>query len=469
MASAINFSGLGSNIDFSLIRDAVVAERMRPVTQLQSRSASLDNRSGALKALNGLLASLTSASSDLTDRTLGTGRSASSSDSSVVTASATTAASVGNFNLTVDRLATRLTQASMSFTAITDPILAGGATSATFELRLGGALTGPAITIDSTNNSLEGLRDAINGATDTGITASIVDLSGDGTQNQLVLNSTATGTSGRVELVETTATGTGDALTLRSLNPPGAVGDFSALNAQFTLNGLALTRSSNTIAGAVAGVTFNLQKAGTATVGITQAADVADKLQTFVDAYNAVQNVIASQYQTDANGRPKGLLAGDPTLRMIQQQLRDSLNAVSTSNGGAFTNLADIGLGRNENGELTLNTSMLNSKLQSNLGDVTALLFGKTESDTGLFNSTHSAFKNLSDTVTGTVQHAINGYQSSIKSLNKSIADQMQRISLLKESLTRQFAAVDAAIGQLNGQGSALTGILNSLNAKKES
>lgn len=462
MASTINFSGLGSNIDFSAIRDAIVADRMRPVTQLQTKSSSLDNRSGALKALNGLLASLTSAAGDLTDQTLGTGRSANSSDSSIVTGSATTAASLGGFNLTINRVATRLAQASHSFAAKTDPILAGGATSATFELRLGGAISGPSITIDATNNSLQGLRDAINNSATAGVTASIVDISGDGTQNQIVLSSTGTGTAGRVELIETTATGTAAALNLRSLNPPGAVADFSALDAEFSVNGLTLTRSSNSITDAVSGVSFNLQKAGVATIGITQAADISDKLQTFVNAYNAVNKVIASQYQPDSTGKPTGLLAGDPTLRMIQHQMRDSLNSIS-SNGGAFTNLADIGLGRNANDELTLDTSVLSSKLAGSPSDVRALLFGKTVGDKGLFNSIHGAYDNLSDNVTGAVQTAINGYQSSIKNLNKSIADQTQRISVLKAMLTKQYAAVDAAIGQLNGQGTALTNIMASL------
>jgi flagellar hook-associated protein 2 len=465
MASSINFSGLGSNIDFSLIRDAVVAQRMQPVTQLQTRSTSLTNRAGSLKALNGLLANLTAATSALTDRTLGTGRSADSSDSSVVTGTATTAASLGTFNLTVDRLATKLTQASQSFLSKTDPVLAGVATTATFELRLGGAATGPPITIDSTNNTLEGLRDAINAAPNAGVTASIVDISGDGTQNQLVLSSTATGTAGRVELVETTATGTGAALNIRSLNPPGAVADFSALNSQFSLNGLSLTRSSNSISDAVTGVTFNLQKAGTASIGVSPGLDIADKLQDFVSAYNSVQKVISTQYTLDGDGKPTGILAGDPTLRMVQHQMRDSLSSFSTGNGGTLTSLADLGMGRDENDQLTLNTTVLSSKLQSNPDDVKALLFGTTEG-TGLFNSIHGAFDNLSDTITGSVQTAINGYQTSIKSMDKSILDQTARISVLKATLTRQYAAVDAAIGQLNSQGSTLTSVIASLTAK---
>src|SRR6185436_16719897 len=181
----ISFTGLGSSIDFGVVRDAIVADRMKPIIQLQSRSANLANRSDALKQLNTALATLTSASEALTDSILGTGRGVTSSSNSIATGSATSSAAFGTYSLNVARLATTLSQASKSYAAKTTPVLAGGATTATFELRKGGASSGEAITIDSTNNSLEGLRDAINAA-DAGVTASIVDLSGDGTQNQLV-------------------------------------------------------------------------------------------------------------------------------------------------------------------------------------------------------------------------------------------------------------------------------------------
>lgn len=461
--ATINFSGIGSNIDFSQITNALVAERMKPVAQLQSTSSGYTSRSSALKQLNGLLATLTSASSALTNKNLGLDRASTSSDNSIVTASTTTAAVPGSIALNITRLATTLNQASDSFPSASAALVAGDplTATATFELRKGGAITGTVVTIDPTNNSLEGLRDAINTA-GAGVTASIVDLAGDGTQNQLVLTSTATGAIGRVQLVETTATGTDTALNLRSLNPPGAVADFSALDSQLTLNGLSITRSTNTITDALAGVTLNLQKVGLATVNVTQASDIADGLQTFVNAYNGVQSFITAQNKQDGNGKATGVLAGDSTLRLVQRQLRDTLGSLSTTNGGTLTQLSDIGISRTTADVLKLDSSVLNSKLKSNLGDVKSLLSGSTDTK-GLFNSISTAFSGLSDDITGVVQTAIDGYQRSIKTLGKSIADQIARANALKASLTLQFAKVDAAIGQINGQGTALTSIVDSL------
>ena len=93
--ATINFSGIGSNIDFSQITNALVAERMQPVIQLQTKSSGLSSRSSALKQLNGLLATLTSASTALTSKSLGVDRASSSSDNSVVTASTTSCGGPG--------------------------------------------------------------------------------------------------------------------------------------------------------------------------------------------------------------------------------------------------------------------------------------------------------------------------------------------------------------------------------------
>lgn len=465
MATDINFSGAGSGIDFNTIRDAILAQRSRPITLLQSKANTYNSRIESLKQLNTALAALTNATEALTKRDLGTGRSATTSDANIVTASATSAANLGNFDVTVTRLATNLTQASRSFSSKTEPILTRGTESATFELRKGGAGEGVSITIDASNNSLEGLRDAIN-AKNAGITAAIVDINGDGTQQQIVLSSKDTGASGRVELVETTATGTLNSINLRSLNPPDD--DLSKLDASFSINGLSVSRSSNTVTDAVAGVTLNLKKAGSVSVGVTQSIDIENKLRGFVSAYNAVQDFVSNQYKKDAKDRPTGVLAGDATLRAVQQQLRSAAGVVSENNGGAFKTLTQIGVTVGDDGRLAFDSAVFNEKLKNNPDDVKALLFGKTESVKGVFNKFFDASRGLSDSVTGSVQTAIAGYQSSVKNLNDSISNRIEAINRLRTSLTRQFAAADAAIGQLNGQGTALTNIIKSLDSSRD-
>lgn len=466
MASSISFSGLGSGIDFGVVRDAILSQRSIPITQMQSKVGNYNSRIDALKQLNTALASLTSAADVLTNRDLGKGRNGVTGDANVAAVSANSSASLGSFDLSVSRIATSLTQASRSFSSLTEPILTGGATTATFELRKGGADSGVEITIDSTNNSLEGLRDAIN-AKNAGVTATIVDIKGDGTEKQIVLSSTDTGASGRVEFVETSATGIGADLNFRSINPPD--GDYTKLDAAFTINGLSLTRPTNSISDAVTGVNLTLKKAGATSINITQSTDIENKLRGFLNAYNAIQDIVAGQYQKDSKDRPTGILAGDSNLRNVQQQLKNVINTATGDNGGIFDSLSQIGITATNDGHLEFDTTVLNDKLKTNSEDVQALLYGKAAGQTGFFQNAKEVLSGLSDNVTGSVQTAITGYENSVKSLNDTISKRLESINRLRESLTRQFSAADAAIGLLNSQGTALTSIIKSLEPKNNS
>ncbi|NNE98803.1 MAG: flagellar filament capping protein FliD [Pyrinomonadaceae bacterium] len=463
MGNEISFSGLGSGIDFNLVRDAIIASRSRSITVLQNKVNTFNGRIDGLKELNAGLAGLITASESLTDRTLGFGRATNTSAAAIATAQSEASTTIGSYNLNITRLASNLTQSSRSYASEDTAVLAGGATSATFELRKGGSAEGVEITIDSASNTLAGLRDAINAA-DAGVTATIIDVQGDGTSNQLVLTSDETGSAGRVELVETTATGTLADIDLTTVNPSG--GNFSDLDAEFSINNLTINRSSNVVSDAISGVTFTLKDVGSTTISVTESSDIENKLRSFILAYNSVQGFIGGQYETDATGRPTGILAGESTTRSVQRQLRDIVRTTSDTNGGNLTNLFELGVTVDENGQLDLDTAVLNERLADSSEDVRSLLYGATESDTGIFQQVESITKSLGDSITGSVQTAITGYESSISNLGKTISSRLENINRLRDSLTRQFAAADAAIGQLNGQGTALANIIKSLEPR---
>lgn len=464
--ASITISGIGSGIDFEAVRDAIINQRAVPINQLRSKVSGYNSRVGSLKEMNLLLATLTTAANDLTSSSIGTGRTATPADPSVATVTASSTAGLGPVSVSVTRLASSLSQASRSYASPTTAVLAGGATSATFELRKGGASEGTSITIDSTNNTLEGLRDAINAA-DAGVTASIIDTDGTGTQNQIVLSSNETGASGRVELVETTSTGTLASLDIRNLNPPA--GGFASLDASLTINGLPITRPTNDISNAVQGLTFSLKKIGSTTVDVSRSGEVAEKLEAFVTAYNAVQDFISTQYKKDSEGRPSGLLAGEAVLRGVQKQLSSMVGSVSEDNGGPLTSLAEIGVSLEKTGYLKLDKDTLNERLTANADDVRSLLRGKTDAQTGVFQAIHEVSDDLSDTITGSVQTAINGFEASVKSLNATIDKRTAMLENMREVLTRRFAAADAAIGQLNGQGTAITNLMKALTTSSSS
>lgn len=468
MASIASFSGIGSGIDFGLITDSIIAQKRVPVFQLESKKQLYSQRTAALQSLNAKLLALKEASSALTSQTLGEGRFTGSDNVNVLSASGTDTAAVGSTVVNVTRLATNYAEASKTYAATTAAVLAGAATSATFELRKGGAATGTAITIDSTNNTLSGMRDAINAA-NAGVTASLVDTSGNN-QFKLVLSSTVTGAANRVQLVETTSTGTGADMAVQSINPPSPAPVYSTLDAQLSINGLPITRATNTISDAVPELTLTLKGTGISNVTVApNASPLGDAVQAFVQAYNAVQADIDAQYTRDAKGKPTGVLVGDATLREVQRQMRDSLQTVSTSNGGPFTRLTEIGVVRDSTGKLKLDRVAFDKKVKDSptgLDDVRALFAGMSTGQTGFAQRFVQTYTNLSDSVRGTVQTAIKGYESSGANIDKQIIQMNERIELLRASLTKQFAIADAAIGQLNGQGTALTNVLKSLEPR---
>jgi flagellar hook-associated protein 2 len=452
--AGINVSSLGSGIDFSVVTDSIIAQRSRPLRQLAAQQSALRTRNESLRELNTRVSRLSSAVKALTDASAGSGRSVASSSATVATASASGSATVGTFALDVTRVATRSSQASVAFSSSNNPVLAGGATTATFELRKGGAATGPSITISTASNSLTGLRDAINGA-NAGVTAAILDTTGDGTQNRLVLTSNDTGVAGRVELVETTATGTAAALGLQELN----VANVAQLNAEFKVNGLTVTRSSNAVSDAVAGVTLSLKATGQTQVTVNaDTAPLRGRIVELAEAFNAVQDFVADQFKPNAQGRPSGALAGDSTLRTTLEQLRNVFNQPGGSSNG-IASFGDLGLDRDASGKISIDTQKLNDQLANQAADVVAFFTG-TSDQIGAANRFQSTTQAVSQTITS----AINGNNDTVRQLDRSITSQQDRLGALRDSLTRRFAAIDAAIGQINGQGEALSNIVKTLN-----
>src|SRR5262245_7466677 len=120
--AGVSLSGSGSGIDFSQLTEAILADRSKPLTQLQSKRSDFTKRSDALKQLNTKLAALTSAASALNSRDLGTGRAATSTSSSTVTATATDSAANATINLVVARLASRLSQSSRVYASSSTPV-----------------------------------------------------------------------------------------------------------------------------------------------------------------------------------------------------------------------------------------------------------------------------------------------------------------------------------------------------------
>ena len=280
-------------------------------------------------------------------------------------------AAIGDHTLTISQLATAHKVSGTAQSSQTDELGYSG----TFSIGLAGGTTSD-ITVTSTM-SLQDVVDAINAQTSTtNVQASIVQVSS--TSYQMVL----TGTEDAADI--TYSSTSGDDI-MNELGVTDSSGTFTnviqeAQSAEFSLDGIAMTRDTNDISDVLSGVTFSLLQAtpdGTSlNISIeTDTSQIQSTLETFVTNYNAFRDAVVAQQATATDGTAdsSAVLFGDGTMRNIMDALQNALN----STVGGMT-MADLGLSFNEKNELELDTSTLSDILSTNLSGVTKLLSAQT-------------------------------------------------------------------------------------------
>jgi len=204
--------------------------------------------------------------------------------------------------------------------------------------------TSGTVSIDSTNNSLQGIRDAINTAK-VGVTASIV---GDGsaTPYRLIINSNKSGASSSLKI---SVAGDDQAVSEFLNYDPAGAQNFSevsaAQNASLKVNGIDVSSATNTVTGALQGVTLNLSKVGTTSVNVSaNITAIQTNINGFVKAYNDLNSTINSLSSFNPATQKGGALLGDSTTQSIQNQIRNTLSTAVNGLGGGLTTLSGIGI-----------------------------------------------------------------------------------------------------------------------------
>jgi flagellar hook-associated protein 2 len=450
---------LGSGLDVAGIVSKLMTIESQPATQLYAREGSYQAKISAYGTLQSVLSTLQSAAQTLASPQTYHGTAAGSSDSTVLTASVSGTAVPGSYNVAV----TSLAQAQILASASADPTthLAYGYTtssnfnSGTLSLTVGGTTT--SIAVDATNNTLPGIAQAINNA-NIGVSASVVN---DGTATRLVINAANSGLANTVSLkvsednlITGQASLTALASNMTTVQP--------AADAAFSVNGLAITRSSNSVSDIIPGVTFKLLKAGTtgspATSMVTVGADTTDAVtavSTFVTAYNAVFGSIHDLTAYDAQNSAASVLTGDSTARTLKSELSAAIFQ-NVSGVTGLTSLNDIGVSVQKDGTLAFNSAKLQSALADPSKDVSAL-FTQTGSAS---NGIGVNFNNLLTSVVGTgglLPTAQDSANRSIKDIANQITTWNTRLALVRQRYMDEFNALDAMLSSMQATSTYLT------------
>ena len=386
-SSSLTTSGTSttSTIDWTALIQSAVDAKLTQATQISTKITSNEAKitayqtlQTALKTLSSGLSSLaTSMVNSLATNVFATRAATISatgdvSASSALSMSVNNGAATGSHTLTISQIATAHKVAGTTQSSQTTALGYSG----TFSLGLSGGTTAD-ITVTS-DMSLQDVVDAVNAQTSTtNVEASIVQVSSG--SYELVL----TGTEDAADI--TYSSSSGDDI-LNKLGVTDSSGAFAtvlqtAQAAEFTLDGISLTRNTNDITDVLSGVTFDLLQATpsgtTLNISIgTDTSQISSALQTFVTNYNAFRDAVIAQQTTNSDGTAasSAVLFGDGTMRDIMNTLQDVLG---TSVGGLT--MADLGLSFNEKNELEHDTGTLSTILSTNLSGVTTLLSAQTK------------------------------------------------------------------------------------------
>ena len=371
--AGISSLGVGSGVLTSDLVDQLVAAERRP-TEVR-----LDQKTERTEALISAYGMLRSAVTELRlpMRQLGSADamksfSATSSGGNVDVSVDASKAARGSYSVEVVALAEAQALASTETFADRDATSVG---QGTMTLQVGDKTT--EITIDSSNDTLQGLANAINEA-NAGVSAGVIDT---GSGYRLTLSADETGSANAVKISANETVGE-EGLARFAFDPadptanPAMEQTIAAADAQMKVNGVLVTRSTNTIENVVDGLTFNLTDVGKSTVKVEQdTAAVAERVQAFVDKFNELQNTIRELSSFDSETGQGSILTGDSTVRNIQNQLKGVLTAVIPGlESSSVRSLADVGIGTDfRTGELQFDSQKFQAQLRANPDDVTAL------------------------------------------------------------------------------------------------
>jgi flagellar hook-associated protein 2 len=455
--------GLMSGLDTKSIITQMMQLEQRPILLLQQQEAAYQAKISAFGALKGVLAELQTAAAALKETDLFAGFSASSANTTVLTASASDTAVAGNYQVTVDVLAQAQQVKSSAFTA-SDEVVGTG----TLTIQVG-TNTAVEVTIDEDNDTLAGIVQAINDS-DADVTAGVIN---DGTNYYLTLASKETGASNTISLTMADADlVNNDALGLSKIYSDPATQAMSqtqaAANAELTVNGIPVVRSSNVIDDLLEGVTLNVAAADPGNpfeVKVSRnMGSVITKITAFVDKYNNALTSLGALQTSDLEAGAVGLLQGDSTPRILQMRLQSLLASKVSGIASSVNTLSSLGVSADKDGKLSLNPITFTAAYEANREDVVNFFTQTTTDSEGFAVKFDTLLDSYLQKSTGLLVTKEEGLQRSVD----HIGDQVERIQLRlakrEENLTRQFNALESLLGQFQTTSGVLSQQLDALS-----
>ncbi|HDZ55802.1 MAG TPA: hypothetical protein ENI17_04270 [Pseudomonas xinjiangensis] len=476
-------TGIGSGLDIKGIVDALVNAEAAPKTaQLSRLEKATTARFSGLGQFRSALSDFQNVLKDLNNPAIFEKRSASSGKADVFSVTATSKASAGNYGVQVFNLAQTSKVALRGVDSPSDVIGTGTLTINAGEKSI-------KVDVTEANNSLTGIRDAINAAgKSSGMSATIVnDPNGDGGA-RLVLSSSESGTGNDINVAVATGPDDSGDLSVLAFSPvvpddfqPDPVDPVNpreprvisyARDANLAIDGILLSSANNKVEGAIEGVTLTLKsaqseedvaKANTVNLNISEdRAGVKSSVKRFVDAYNKLMGTVGSLTQVTPVGGDDGqplaaALVGDASVRTFMSSIRGELGSPA-SGPGDLRILSNIGISTQRDGTLKLDDAKFDEVLGENFDQLAGFLTGKD----GVMARLESKVRPYTGS-DGILESRTTALQNTLSSVDDQRLELTRRVAKLETRLLAQFNAMDATIGQLTNTSNYLTGVLDNL------
>lgn len=461
---AISSTGVGSGLDVtSLVKQLMEVERA-PLKALDTKEASYQAKLSTLGTVKNALAALQTAAKAIATTDKLTPVKASVADSTLLAAAPSAGAVPGNYNVEVQSLAqAQKLKTSVGFSNTSDIV---GSGTLTFDFGSydsaeppvftpNGAKAAKTVTITSSNNTLAGMRDAINNA-NMGVSASIIN---DGSKNILTFTSNDTGTASALKVTA------GDpSLNAFAYDPTGAGGSsmnqiVAAQDAVIVVDSVPITKQSNKIADAIQGVTLDLAKAepGKSTkISLARDSSGAQAaVENFIKAYNDANKAITDATAYNVATGVGAALNGDSTMRSVQSQMRALFSTGIPGAPGGMGTLSDAGISFQKDGTLALDATKFSAAAANPAKDISKLF---------ATSATAKGYGYQMDVLLGKILSPVGVLSNKNTSINKQIedlGDQRDSVNTRLEATEKryraQFSALDTAIASMQSTSSFLT------------
>ena len=481
----ISAAGVGSGLDVNGIITQLMNIERQPLAQLNARQKKFESQLSAYGQIKSALSTFQSAVNTLSSLDKFRVYSTKSTDETVLTAKASSNAAPASYQVEINQLAQQHKISASPVSSKSNVIGTGtltiefgthDAAGGTFTPNVG--KTPLTITIDSSSNTLEGIRDAINAA-NAGVGASIIY---DGSGYRLVVSSNDSGIANSLKITAVDDDGNDtdtSGLSFLAYDPFAASGAgknmtqlSEARNALLTVDGIAVTHATNSVSGVIDGVTLNLIKlnAGTpATISVSRDTEaVKTAVNDFVKAYNDADKVLKDLTAYNDQTKKGATLQGDAVTRGIRNRLREIM--AGSMEGNSFSVLSEIGVSFQLGGSLAVDASKLEKALDQNFEAVGNLFARKsdTASETG-FGFRLDKYLDEVLSSDGSLNIRTDGINKSIKSIEQKEESLLARMEQIEARYRKQFAALDSIMSSMNTTSAFLTQQLASLNANNKS